>query len=86
MKTNRRNFLRQTLFAGGLVASTTPLELIAADGDTVSEDEQPAKSMGYRHDAVQVDLAAFPKRSGDAGQKQFCDNCSLLVQLAMNLS
>jgi hypothetical protein len=78
LKTNRRTFLRQSLFAGGVVLSSSiPIELLAQNNDTVSEDEPLATNMGYRHDATTVDLAAFPKRAGDAGQSQFCNNCSL---------
>ena len=29
------------------------------------------------HDATQVDVAKYPRRAGEAGSKQFCDNCKL---------
>jgi hypothetical protein len=77
-KTNRRTFLKQSLFAGGVVAgSAIPLSVLAEAADTVSEEEAMSVSMGYRHDAAEVDVAAFPKRAGDEGQKQYCFNCSL---------
>ena len=30
-----------------------------------------------QYDATTVDTAKFPKRAGDAGATQFCDNCQL---------
>jgi len=70
---NRRNFLK---LGGGAVALTAiPLKLIAAD--EVSPDEPLAQAMGYVADAATVDTAKFPKRAGDAGSKQFCNNCAL---------
>ena len=70
---NRRNFLK---LGGGAVALTAiPLKLVAAD--EVSTDEPLAQAMGYVTDASTVDTAKFPKRAGDAGSKQFCNNCAL---------
>ena len=70
---NRRNFLK---LGGGAVALTAiPIKLVAAD--EVSADEPLAQAMGYVLDAATVDTAKFPKRAGDAGSKQFCNNCAL---------
>ena len=70
---NRRNFLK---LGGGAVALTAiPLKLVAAD--EVSQDEPLAQAMGYVTDASTVDTAKFPKRAGEAGSKQFCNNCAL---------
>lgn len=74
---NRRNFLKLGVTAGGgaLALSAIPINLIA--GDEVTEDEPLAQAMGYVADASTVDTAKFPKRAGDAGAKQFCNNCAL---------
>ena len=74
---NRRNFLKLGMTAGGsaLALSAIPINLVA--GDEVAEDEPLAQAMGYVLDATQVDTAKFPKRAGDAGAKQFCNNCAL---------
>ena len=70
---NRRNFLK---LGGGAVALTAiPLKLVAAD--EVSPEEPLAQAMGYVVDAATVDTAKFPKRAGEAGGKQFCNNCAL---------
>jgi hypothetical protein len=74
---NRRNFLKLGVTAGGgaLALSAIPINLLA--GDEVTEDEPLAQAMGYVLDASTVDTAKFPKRAGDAGAKQFCNNCAL---------
>lgn len=76
---NRRNFLKLGVTAGGsaLALSAIPINLIA--GDDVAEDEPLAQAMGYVADASKVDTAKFPKRAGDAGAKQFCNNCALFA-------
>jgi hypothetical protein len=81
-KINRRNFLKLGAKAGGgaLALSAIPIQLLAAD--EVSEDEALAKAMGYVTDASTVDTAKFPKRAGDAGAAQFCDNCALFAGTA----
>jgi len=73
----RRDFLKMGIKAGGgaLALSAIPIQLVAAD--EVSEDEPLAQAMGYRADATTVDTAKFPKRAGDAGASQFCNNCAL---------
>jgi hypothetical protein len=74
---NRRNFLKLGMSAGGsaLALSAIPINLVAAD--EVTEDEPLAQAMGYVLDASTVDTAKFPKRAGEAGAKQFCNNCAL---------
>jgi hypothetical protein len=74
---NRRNFLKLGVKAsGGAIAlSAIPIHLAAAD--EVAEDEPLAQAMGYVVDASTVDTAKFPKRAGEEGAKQFCNNCAL---------
>ena len=74
---NRRNFLKLGMSAGGsaIALSAIPINLVAAD--EVSEEEPLAQAMGYVTDATKVDTTKFPKRAGDAGAKQFCNNCAL---------
>lgn len=76
---NRRDFLKLGAKAGGgaLALSAIPVRLIA--GDEVAEDEPLAQAMGYVVDATTVDTAKFPKRSGEEGAKQFCNNCALFA-------
>jgi hypothetical protein len=73
---DRRGFLKMGMKAGGgmLALSAIPLQLLA--GDAVTEDEALAQAMGYKIDASTVDTAKFPKRAGDAGATQFCNNCA----------
>lgn len=74
---NRRNFLKLGVKAGGgaLALSAIPVQLIA--DDEVAEDEALAQAMGYFKDASNVDTTKFPKRAGEAGATQFCNNCAL---------
>ena len=73
---NRRNFLKLGMQAGGgvLAASAIPVQLMAAE--EVTEDEPLAQAMGYVLDATTVDTTKFPKRAGEAGATQFCNNCA----------
>ena len=74
---NRRSFLKLGVKAGGgaIALSAIPIHLSAAD--EVAEDEPLAQAMGYVADASTVDTAKFPKRAGEEGAKQFCNNCAL---------
>lgn len=79
---NRRNFLKLGIKASGgaLALSAIPIQLMAAE--EVTEDEPLAQAMGYKSDASKVDTAKFPKRAGDAGTNQFCNNCALYAGTA----
>jgi len=74
---DRRGFLKMGVKAGGgvLALSAIPIHLMAQD--KVTEDEALAQAMGYVLDAATTDTKKFPKRAGDAGASQFCDNCAL---------
>ena len=74
---NRRNFLKLGMKAGGgaVALSAIPVQLLGSD--EVSPDEPLAQAMGYVTDAATVDTAKYPKRAGEAGAKQFCNNCAL---------
>ncbi len=76
-KLGRRQFLKMSAKVGGgaLALTAIPIHLLAQD--KVAESEPLAQAMGYVEDATKVDTARFPKRAGDAGAQQFCDNCAL---------
>ena len=76
---DRRGFLKMGLKASGsvLALSAIPIHLLAQD--QVTEDEALAKAMGYVVDATTTDTTKFPKRAGDAGASQFCNNCALFA-------
>jgi hypothetical protein len=77
---HRRLLCRQILSGALLLPWLVPSRTVHADTDgRVDENEPLAQSLGYRHDAAQVDSAAFPKRSGAQGARQFCDNCALFA-------
>jgi len=79
---NRRNFLKLGMQAGGgaLALTAIPIQLVAQE--EVSESEPLAQAMGYKVDASTVDTAKFPKRAGEAGASQFCNNCALYAGTA----
>ena len=79
---DRRGFLKMGVTAGGsvLALSAIPIHLLAQD--KVTEDEALAQAMGYVLDATKTDTAKFPKRAGEAGAKQFCNNCALFAGAA----
>ncbi len=76
-KLGRRQFLDISTKAscGAFLLGAIPIQLLAQD--KVSESEPLAQAMGYVEDASRVDTAKFPKRAGEAGAKQFCNNCAL---------
>jgi len=76
---DRRSFLKLGLKAGSgaLALSAIPITLLA--DEEVAEDEPLSQAMGYVMDASKVDTAKFPKRAGDAGASQFCNNCALFA-------
>ena len=74
---SRRNFLKLGVKAGGgaVALSAIPIQLLGSE--EVSPDDPLAQAMGYVTDATTVDTAKYPKRAGEAGAKQFCNNCAL---------
>jgi len=65
----RRAFIGRTLAFGSAVL-VVPLGARAAA--RVSEDDETAVALGYRHDTLQVDKKRFPKHEA----QQRCANCS----------
>ena len=77
-KTTRRTFMKNGL-AGLIGLSAYSLfhrEIMAAD-TLLDENSAQAQTLGYEHDATQVDTSKWTKRAGEAGSKQFCYNCNL---------
>jgi len=58
-------------------APAAPATGAAAAVPTVKLDESDpiAKTLGYRHDATQVDTTRFKVKAGPDGATQFCNNC-----------
>jgi len=88
MNTKRREFLK---IIGG-TALAFPAALVAArsfafaeDLKEVGADDPIGKALGYISDATKVDVAAYPKRAGAEGAKQFCSNCMLLGQSGLKI-
>jgi hypothetical protein len=73
---NRRRFLKHTAQGAMLIPLLSVTGQSAWAAEKLQEDEPTAVALGYVHDATKVDLAKFPKRAGEEGAKQFCDNCS----------
>ncbi|MGK0269416.1 MAG: hypothetical protein ACI88H_000047 [Cocleimonas sp.] len=77
----RRNILKQSLCGLSAVAAASILapQLAVAESELpkLTEDDPMAMGLGYKNDATTVDTTKYPKRAGDAGAKQWCDNCSL---------
>jgi len=74
---SRRGFCSQLLGMTVVSAVARPGSARAQPAEKVDEEEAVAKSLGYRHDASQVDATAFPKRAMEQGAGQFCNNCAL---------
>jgi len=47
------------------------------DMPKVSESDPVASSLGYKHNAAEVDLSKHPKRGEAAAADQYCKNCVL---------
>ncbi len=73
---DRRNFFARFLFGNGSTFGL-PKSTLAADGNRVDENGTLAQSLAYKHDALEVDSAKHPQRSGEAGESQYCFNCEL---------
>jgi len=71
----RRDFLHSgiALWAASLIPSIT----MAAGSPELQESDAIAIALGYKKDANSVDTAKYPKRAGEAGKTQFCNNCTL---------
>jgi hypothetical protein len=77
VKIARRDFIKATLAAGTAIPLGAIPLVLEADNHRLSEDDPTAKAMGYKHDATTVDVSQYPRRAGEAGSQQFCDNCRL---------
>lgn len=52
-------------------------EQATADTPKLSLDDPTAKSLGYKHDAANVDLEKFPQRGRPETANHYCKNCTL---------
>lgn len=80
MNTNstRRKFMKNGLIGlFGLSAYSLFHRSAFAATELLDETSAQAQSLGYMHDATQVDTSKWTKRAGEAGSKQFCYNCNL---------
>ena len=68
---------RDVLAASGAIIATSLVARPSMAADKVTEDDPTAVALGYKHDASQIDTGKWPKRAGDAGAQQFCNNCAL---------
>lgn len=73
---SRRRLLKQVGSGLVLIPLVTLPERSAFAAEKISLDHPSAKALGYVHVAEETDTTKFPKRAGEAGAKQFCDNCS----------
>lgn len=79
----RREFIKKALTiipAISLVTKITPAEAQPLPTKAVDEKSPTAVALGYVHDAKKADTTKFPKRKEVGGDKQFCNNCTLLLQ------
>jgi hypothetical protein len=79
---SRRQVLKGAVSGMAVVSASTMLPLLNANAAhhqmaKLDENDPAAKALGYKHDVAQVDVSAYPKRAGEAGATQFCDNCNL---------
>lgn len=82
-KFSRRRFIATS--STGLLASQIPLATADASLPELKEDEPIAMALGYKADAADVDTSRFPKRAGEQGATQFCDNCALYKDVGNGL-
>ena len=77
----RRNILKQSLFGLSAVAAAAIVnpKQAFAEGELpkLAEDDPMAIGVGYKHDATEIDTVKYPKRAGEEGAKQLCENCVL---------
>jgi hypothetical protein len=73
---DRRKFIQRMLLGGGFLAGSSGLAAVGSE-DRVDPESAQAHALGYQHDAEEVDLERFPKRSGEQGGSQYCFNCAL---------
>ncbi len=76
----RRDFIKRGLVLSGTAVAVVQLLDIStshAQNTILSEDDPVAVSLGYKHDARQVDVVKFPRRATPDGAKEFCNNCQL---------
>ncbi|MGE4233656.1 MAG: high-potential iron-sulfur protein [Bacteriovoracia bacterium] len=75
----RREFLKKLtlgLFSIPVVSIFSSLRLPAAwAGDTVTENEPMAVTLGYHVDASKVDTKKWPRKAAADAKNQFCNNC-----------
>lgn len=82
----RRKFLKvlgvttAALPVSAALNSFIPNDVKADPTTAVDAASAKAVSFGYSEDATKVDTVKFPKRAGEAGAKQYCDNCQLFLK------
>lgn len=77
MKNEYKLTRRNMIAAAGAIIATSALPRVGVAADKVPEDDATAVALGYKHDATAIDTAKWPKRAGEEGAKQFCNNCAL---------
>ncbi len=89
---NRRSFLRvigvtaASIPVAGVLMKPNRVYALEVPTTEVDENSAKAKQFGYLADATKVDIVKFPKRAGDAGAKQFCGSCQLMVKGAQEVA
>ena len=77
--TSRRRFIKQT---GTIALVSVAAPAAWAAQPKLAEDDPIAIALGYKEDASQVDTQKYPKRAGESGATQFCNNCALYAEQA----
>lgn len=89
---SRRKFLKVLTCAaaavpvGAALNSFVPSDIKADPTTAVDAASAKATSFGYYEDATKVDTAKFPKRAGEAGAKQLCENCQLFMKGGLSVA